>query len=126
MATPWRRERGAGFGSARSLNSSTPRPSNTMQCLGVMVTGLPARAGELRVRVDIGQRQMAKDVAQVAAEVLQELAHDRLGPAAVRALEVAVLDEGDGRVVGAADVVTLGIDRRGEVDDRLGGPRELA
>ena len=48
--------------------------------------------GELRVRVDVVQRQVPPDVADVA-EVGEQLAHDRLGPAAVRALEVAVLDD---------------------------------
>ena len=48
--------------------------------------------GELGVRVDVGERQVAPDVADVA-EVGEQLADDRLGPAAVGALEVAVLDE---------------------------------
>ena len=47
--------------------------------------------GELGVRVDVGERQVAPDVADVA-EVGEQLADDRLGPAAVGALEVAVLD----------------------------------
>ena len=67
--------------------------------------------GELGVRVDVGQRQVPPDVADVA-EVGEQLAHDGLGLAAVRALEVAVLDERHRRVGGAADVVALRIDRR--------------
>ena len=41
-------------------------------------------------------------------------------------LEVAVLDERDGRVVGTADVVALRIDVLGEVEDVLGGADDLA
>ena len=52
---------------------------------------------ELGVRVDVGERQVAEDVAQVVAELRHDLAHDRLGAAAEGALEVAVLDERDGR-----------------------------
>ena len=48
--------------------------------------------GELRVRVDVVQRQVPPDVADVA-EVAQQLAHDRLGLPAVGTLEVAVLDD---------------------------------
>ena len=48
------------------------------------------------------------------------------GLAAVRALEVAVLDERDRRVDRAADVVALRVDVVGEVDDRVGGGAELA
>ena len=46
---------------------------------------------QLRVRVDVVQRQVPPHVADVAV-LAQQLAHDRLGLAAVRALEVAVLD----------------------------------
>ena len=46
----------------------------------------------------------------------------RLGPAAVGALEVAVLDQRHRRVRRAADVVALGVDRHGEVDEIVGGP----
>jgi hypothetical protein len=65
------------------------------------------------------------DVADVG-EVAQQLAHDRLGPAAERALEIAVLDHGDGRVDGATDVVALRTDVDVEIDDRLGGPEQRA
>ena len=52
---------------------------------------------------------MTPHVADVG-EVAQQLAQDRLGPAAVGTLEVAVFDNGDGRVDGATDVVALGVD----------------
>ena len=66
------------------------------------------------MRVDVVERQVAPDVAQVA-EVGEQVPDDRLGPAAVRALEVAVLEQRDGRLDRAADVVALGVDgaRRG-------------
>jgi hypothetical protein len=53
-------------------------------------------------------------------QVVHEGSDDRLRLAAVRALEVGVLDEGDRRVVGATDVV-VGAVRLIEVDDRLDG-----
>ena len=82
--------------------------------------------GQLGVRVHVGERQVAEHEAHVLAEVVEQLAHDRLGLPAVRALEVAVLDERDRRVVGAADVVALRVDGRGQVDDVLGAADELA
>ena len=69
---------------------------------------LPRRAGDLgrlrrhlRVLVHVGEREVTEDVAEVGAVHLHELAHDRLGLPAVRALEVRVLDEGDRRVLAA-------------------------
>jgi hypothetical protein len=82
------------------------------------VVHLPERAlfgrrlgclGGLRVHVDVGQRQVAPDIADVG-EVAQQLVQDRLGLAAVGTLEVVLFDNGDGRVDGAADVVALGVD----------------
>ena len=68
--------------------------------------------------VDVAERQVAPDVAQVVAERVEQLADDDLGLAAVGALVVAVLDEGHGRVVRAADVVAVGVDVVGEVEQR--------
>ena len=73
--------------------------------------------------MDVGQRQVPPDVADVA-EVAQQLAHDRLGPAAVGTLEVAVLDDGDRRFDRAADVVALRVDVDVEVGQRFGGPEQ--
>ena len=81
--------------------------------------------GELGVRVDVVERQVPPDVADVA-EVAQELADDRLRLAAVGALEVAVLDDRDRRVERPADVVALRIDVDVEVDERLGGAEQGA
>ena len=129
-----------------SRKRSTSRPSSSacrsrspgaqrVLVVQQQVVHLPERAlrgrrlgrlgGELGVRVHVGQRQVAPDVADVA-EVGQQLAHDRLGLAAVRALEVAVLDQGDRRVRRAADVVALGVHRHGQVDDRLGRAEQRA
>ena len=62
--------------------------------------------------MDVGQRQVAPHEAQVA-RVGEQLADDRLGLAAVGALEVAELDDGDRRVGGPADVVAFGVDGHG-------------
>ena len=89
--------------------------------------GLGRLGGHLRVRVHVGQRQVAEDVAQLVRRGARA-ARRSIGAAcaAVRALEVAVLEQRDRRVGVAADVVALGIDVLGEVDDRLGGRAELA
>ena len=86
---------------------------------GALVGGrLGGLRGELRVRVDVVERQVPPDVADVA-ELAQELAHDRLGLPAVRALEVAVLDHRDRRVERATNVVALRVDVDVEIDERL-------
>ena len=128
---------------ARVRRSSSNRSTSSPSCLGVAeevvvpqrvlvleqkVVHLPERAllrrglGRLRrllrVRVDVVERQVPPDVGDVA-EVAQQLAHDRLRLAAVRALEVAVLEHGDRRVDRAADVVALRVDRLREVDDEV-------
>ena len=72
--------------------------------------------------MDVVQRQVPPDVADVA-EVAQQLADDRLGLPAVGALEVAVLDDRDGRLERPANVVALGVDVDVEVDERLGACR---
>ena len=84
-----------------------------------------ASAASCRVRMDVGEGKVAPDVVDVA-EVGQQLAHDRLGPAAVRALEVAVLDHRDRGVGRPAEVVAVGIDRDGEVDERLRASEQRA
>ena len=81
--------------------------------------------GELSVRVDVVERQVPPDVADVA-EVTQKLPHDRLRLPAVRALEVAVLDHRDRRLERAANVVALRIDVDIEVDERLSRTEQRA
>ena len=87
--------------------------------------GLGRLGGELRVRVDVVQRQVPPHVPDVAV-VGQQFPDDRLGLAAVGALEVAVLDDGDRRAGGPADVVAVRVDRCAEVDDHLGGAEQGA
>src|SRR5205823_12306079 len=61
--------------------------------------------GQLRVGVHVAERQMTPRVAQVVAEVGEQLTYDRLGAPTVWTLEVAVLEQRDGRVQRPADVV---------------------
>ena len=87
--------------------------------------GLDGLGGQLGARVDVVQRQVAPHVAQLGVAG-EQLADDRLGLAAVGALEVAVLDEGHRGLARAADVVAVGVDRGGEVDDERRGAEERA
>ena len=87
--------------------------------------GLGGLGGELGVGVDVVQRQVPPDVADVG-EVAEQLAHDRLRLPAVGTLEVAVLDDRDRCVDRPADVVALRVDVDVEVDERLGGAEEGA
>jgi hypothetical protein len=61
---------------------------------------------------------LAEHEGQAVADGGGEVLEDSLGPQAVGALEVAVLDQDERRVEGPADVVDLRIDRVGEVLDR--------
>jgi hypothetical protein len=54
--------------------------------------------GVQRVRMKLGQRKVAEDESQPFAELLLEGQYDRVRLIAVRALEVAVLHQGDRRV----------------------------
>ena len=72
------------------------------------------------------ERQVAPHVAHLAAERGEQLADDLLGLSAVGALEVSVLHECHRRVVGSAEVIALGVDVFGEIEDVLGGARDLA
>ena len=76
--------------------------------------GLARLGGDLREAVDVVERQVPPHVAHVA-EVGEQLADDRLGHAAVRALEVAVLDERHRRVCRPAEVVALDVDVEVEI-----------
>ena len=80
---------------------------------------------QLCVRVDVRQRKVPPDVADVT-EVPEQLPDNRLGHTAVRTLEVAVLDDGNGSVDRSADVVVLRIDVDVQVDDRLRRPQQRA
>src|SRR5438309_2328456 len=61
---------------------------------------LPLRAGRfgrfggvLRVQVQLGERKVAEHKPEARAQALPHLLHDRVGATAMRALEVAVLDQ---------------------------------
>ena len=88
-------------------------------------SGLAGLGCELRAQVDVVQGQVAPDVLQIAGAG-EQLADDGLGLATEGALEVAVLDDRDRRVVGAAGVVTLRIDIEVEIGERLGAACEGA
>src|SRR2546421_3571730 len=88
--------------------------------------GLGSLGGHLRVRMDVVERKVAPDVAQVGAERRQQLADDRLRLPAVWAFEVPVLHERDRSVLEAPDVVALGIDVAREVEDLLARAENLA
>jgi hypothetical protein len=93
---------------------------------GVLLAGrLGGLRGELGARMDVVQRQVPPDVADVA-EIAPELAKDRLGHPTVRTLEVAVLDDRDGGFGRPADVVALGIDVEIEVGELLRGAEQRA
>ena len=85
--------------------------------------GLRGLGGELGVRVDIVQREVAPDVTHVTVPG-QQFPQHRLGLPAVGAFEVAVLDDGDDRLVRAADVVAARVDGSPQVDERLGGSQQ--
>ena len=84
--------------------------------------GLGRLGGELGVRVDVVERQVAPDVAQVVAEV--ESSSSRITGSAWPQYghsKSPYSTQRHGRVVGAADVVALGVDVLGEVEQVVGG-----
>ncbi len=96
-----------------------PEPALGRGCLGRF-------GGELGAGVDVVQRQVTPHVSDVIAVGGSSSRIDALGLAAVRTLEVPVLDQRHRCVVRAADVVVLGIDVDRQVEDVLGGARDLA
>ena len=77
------------------------------------------------MRVDVVEGQVPPDVPDVAVAG-QQFPQDGLGLAAVGALEVAVLHDGDRCPRGAADVVAGRVDGGAEVGDDLGGAEQGA
>jgi hypothetical protein len=73
--------------------------------------------------MDVAQREMPPHVAHLAV-LGEKLPDNPLGLAAVRAFEVAVLDQGDGSVPGTTDVVAARIDRSGEVRNEVRRARQ--
>ena len=85
----------------------------------LLVRRLGGLGGDLSAGMNVGQRQVAPDVGDVAV-VGEQLADHRLRLSAVRALEVAVFHERHRRLLRPADVIDLRIDRDREVHDCLG------
>ena len=56
----------------------------------------------------------------------QQLPNHLLGLPAIRALEIAVFDQGHGRVVRSANVIAGGVDILGQVENILGRTADLA
>ena len=102
-----------------SLNLSSPWWSRSRSCSSQntprTAAASEASAASWALRMDVLERQVAPDIADVA-KIGQQLAHDRLGLTAVWALEVPVLDNGHRGLGGSAQVVALGIDRYCQVD----------
>ena len=135
------RARAAPRGSGRRRDPAPPRTGEVARRELVLVAeqqvvhlpelalgggGLGRLGGHLGARVDVVERQVAPDVAHVVAVGRQQLADHLLGLTAVGALEVAVLEQRHRRVLGTADVVALGVDVLGEIEDVLGGAADLA
>ena len=76
-------------------------------------SGLRGFRGELRVRMNFGERKVPEREADAMLEMLQQLLHRRIGLPARGAFEVAVFDDDDSRVFGADDVVAA-VERIGE------------
>ena len=93
--------------------------------LALRGSGLGGLGGELSAGVNVVERQVAPHVAHVVAVAGEQLPDGPLRLAAVGALEVAVLDQGHRGVVGPADVVVLGVDVHGQVEDVIRGPTDL-
>ena len=79
--------------------------------------GLGCLGGKLGLRMDVDERQVPPDVTDLG--VHEDLPHGGFGLAAIRALEIAELDDGHHRLLRPADVVTLRVDRWVEVLDQL-------
>ena len=69
--------------------------------------------------VQVGERHVPEHEPEPVTEALQQLLDDRVGLAAIGALEVAVLNQGDRGVGRAADVIAVGVDGRAEGGDGL-------
>nr|WP_202033903.1 hypothetical protein [Massilia sp. Dwa41.01b] len=57
--------------------------------------------------MQVGERQVAEYEGHLVAVLALQLGQRRVGAGAIGALEVAILDQGHGRVPAAADVVVL-------------------
>ena len=93
---------------------------------GALVSGgLGGLGGELGVGVDVVEREVPPHVPDVAVAG-QQFPDDGLGLAAVGALEVAVLDDGDRCPAGPRMRSRSRVDRGAEVGDGLGAAEQGA
>ena len=60
--------------------------------------GLCGLGGKLSMGVDVVQRQVSPDIADLCAEIAEELADDRFRLPAIGTLEVSVLEQRHGRI----------------------------
>jgi hypothetical protein len=88
--------------------------------LSLRASGFGRFGSEFGVFVDVDQGKVPKHEGEIVAECADEFAHHRFRLTTVGAFEVAVLDEDDPGVGRTPDMVDLGIERCGEVDERAG------
>ena len=75
--------------------------------LSLSARGFRGLSRELRVRMRIGERKIAKGETELMAQLLLKRFHDAVGCAAVRALIIAILQHLDRCVVRTLNVVAL-------------------
>src|SRR5688572_6728461 len=86
--------------------------------LALRPRALGGLGGGERMRMHVDEREVTIREAHLLLEAVQDYLDGRGGLLAVRALEVAVLDEDDGRVLGTEQVIGV-IDGFGEIDTVL-------
>ena len=76
--------------------------------------------------MDVVERQVAPHVANVGAQRGEQLPDHLLSLPAVRTLEVPIFDECHRRLLGPANVITVGVGFVDQIEDVLGGGRRSA
>ena len=111
----------------RSASLSRSWRAKSRSCIGQNAPwragGLGGQRGGQRVRMHVGQREVAEHQPHPAVGLLDQLPQHGRGGGAVRALEVAVLDDRDRGVGIAEDVLGAGLGRRSRVDAGRRGRR---
>jgi hypothetical protein len=80
--------------------------------------GLGSLGRKRGMRVDVGEREVPPDVADIAG-IAEQLPDHRLRPPAEGTLEISLLDERDRCGSRASKMIALRFDGHGEVHDRL-------
>jgi hypothetical protein len=88
--------------------------------LALLAGALGGLGGRERVGVGLLEREVAEDDAYAAREALEQQPHGRRGLLAGRALEIAVFDYHDRRVLDPEGVIG-GVDRYGQIRALKGG-----